>query len=497
MLDDYISIHHIHRKNTEDLGSSSEEEDFKEETPQIQIETHSCGTDQASEAGVDYNLDHDDDDIIPAGEPHVIVIGGGPAGILMAIILRQRGIRVTVLEKMETQDKWSSRSYSINLNQRGRNALFKAGVLDEVIEVSAQRYEIVVHDGITGKMTTIIPKYPPDVAVSRPDLTWALEQVLMEKYNTKVKRGARVNDFVLKRPDDMVEVVLKDGKSFVGTHLVGADGKWSTVRDSIPYFRQQAFLRSEPCWGVHMTAPELPPKWTKGSTVIFRPRKDAMFYVICAPLPSGKCSITMVCYDETLQRYPWLAPPIDSQKSWTSEQWKLDSKPSKADLNNGDAELSLNLEELFLMELPAFLDAGIDRRTLRTARIHPRVSWLDMNLPMQTTNNSSTTKNLARDESCLFGEARYSTPGGGVALVGDSCHACTASLGQGCNLALDSAVALGDAIDECSVGTPSNRNKISSNDLSLAFANYGRTRPEVVRPIQAASEAASKNSHKW
>mmetsp|Transcript_8697 Transcript_8697/g.18612 ORF Transcript_8697/g.18612 Transcript_8697/m.18612 type:complete len:262 (+) Transcript_8697:214-999(+) len=247
MLDDYISIHHIHRKNTEDLGSSSEEEDFKEETPQIQIETHSCGTDQASEAGVDYNLDHDDDDIIPAGEPHVIVIGGGPAGILMAIILRQRGIRVTVLEKMETQDKWSSRSYSINLNQRGRNALFKAGVLDEVIEVSAQRYEIVVHDGITGKMTTIIPKYPPDVAVSRPDLTWALEQVLMEKYNTKVKRGARVNDFVLKRPDDMVEVVLKDGKSFVGTHLVGADGKWSTVRDSIPYFRQQAFLRSEPC----------------------------------------------------------------------------------------------------------------------------------------------------------------------------------------------------------------------------------------------------------
>lgn len=103
MLDDYISIHHIHRKNTEDLGSSSEEEKFKEVTPQIQIETHSCGTDQASEARVDYNLDHDDDDIIAAGEPHVIVIGGGPAGILTAIILRQRGIRVTVLEKMEVR----------------------------------------------------------------------------------------------------------------------------------------------------------------------------------------------------------------------------------------------------------------------------------------------------------------------------------------------------------------------------------------------------------
>lgn len=146
---------------------------------------------------------------------------------------------------MQAQDTWSSRSYSINLNYRGRNALFEAGVLDEVLEVASQRDEIVVHDGITGRITTIIPKHPPDVAVSRPDLTLQLERVLLEKYRTKIRRGARVSDLVLNRKDDKVEVVLEDGASYLGTHLVGADGKWSAVREKVPYFVQQASMRTE------------------------------------------------------------------------------------------------------------------------------------------------------------------------------------------------------------------------------------------------------------
>lgn len=41
-----------------------------------------------------------EDDSIHQSNTHVIVVGGGPAGLLTAILLRQRGIRVTVLEKM-------------------------------------------------------------------------------------------------------------------------------------------------------------------------------------------------------------------------------------------------------------------------------------------------------------------------------------------------------------------------------------------------------------
>ena len=42
----------------------------------------------------------DDDSEFPKDEPHVIVVGGGPAGLLTAILLLQRGIHVTILEKL-------------------------------------------------------------------------------------------------------------------------------------------------------------------------------------------------------------------------------------------------------------------------------------------------------------------------------------------------------------------------------------------------------------
>lgn len=432
-------------------------------------------------------------------DPHVLVVGGGPCGLLTAILLRERGMHVTVLEKFPVRDKWSTKSYSINLGERGRTALLKAGLLDEVMEAAMPRDEIVVHDGISGRITTIIPKYPPDVALSRPDLSAALERVLLKKYQTKVRRGANVKELVLKRDDEKVEVILDNGESFVGTHLIGADGKWSAVRESVPYFSQQAMLRIEPSWGVHMTCPTIPSKWNKTSTVIFKPHKDAKFYVICAPLPSGACSITMVCFDETLERYPWLEPPPDRQKSWILEQVKRKQYYEDGP-ESDDIELGKKLDEMFREELPALLESGIGMETLKTAVIHPRVSWLEMVMHRDSEHRQRDDTNddggdinkpkTARADSSTHGDARYAL--GGIALVGDSCHACTASLGQGCNLALESAVSLAESIDAvCSNG------KITVDELSDAFILYGRTRPDDARNVQAASSAASRFSYKW
>ena len=252
-----------------------------------------------------------------------------------------------------------------------------------------------------------------------------------------------------------------------------------------------------------MTASELPANWCKHSALIYKPRKEAKFYVICAPLPSGTCSITMVCYDDTLKQYPWLKPPRDSQQSWTKEQWKRNHLSMENDSDGViRVELAEKLEEMFQVEMPGFLKAGIDKKTLQTATIHPRVSWLDMNLPQNEIDTVGGSRRnddgvkLERDNSFVTGDAKYSTPGGGIVLVGDSCHACTASLGQGCNLALESAMALANSIDE--IYSPSSSlETISVDDLSTAFSNYGETRPEVARPIQTASSAASKLSHKW
>merc|ERR1719445_1870803 len=121
-----------------------------------------------------------------------------------------------------------------------------------------------------------------------------------------------------------------------------------------------------------------------------------MFSVIVSPRPGGEgFSLSMVCYDETLERYPWLEPPSDARRDWKDER-------AAADLSSG-------LEELFRTELPA-LHEKLDGRTYESARVNRRATWLKM----------SSAEGVS-----------YS-PDGRVALVGDSCHAMTPSLGEGC-----------------------------------------------------------------
>jgi 2-polyprenyl-6-methoxyphenol hydroxylase-like FAD-dependent oxidoreductase len=66
--------------------------------------------------------------------PHVIICGGGPSGLLTSILLHKIGVRSTVLEKAREADEWSSKSYTIVLGERGCGALDKAGLMDAVKE---------------------------------------------------------------------------------------------------------------------------------------------------------------------------------------------------------------------------------------------------------------------------------------------------------------------------------------------------------------------------
>ena len=76
----------------------------------------------------------------------------------------------------------------------GRNALHNAGdtILDSVRNAATLRHEIAVHDGRTGKLVTLVPKHPPDMALSRPALSSILEKVLLERHQVEVRRGAKV-----------------------------------------------------------------------------------------------------------------------------------------------------------------------------------------------------------------------------------------------------------------------------------------------------------------
>eukprot|EP00965_Chrysotila_dentata_P254205 6211798-Pleurochrysis_carterae.AAC.2 len=65
--------------------------------------------------------------------PNILVAGGGPAGVLCALLFARRGLQTTLVERSSSLAKWdASRSYSINLNARGCSSLEKAGLLSAV-----------------------------------------------------------------------------------------------------------------------------------------------------------------------------------------------------------------------------------------------------------------------------------------------------------------------------------------------------------------------------
>ena len=82
---------------------------------------------------------------------------------------------------------------------------------------------------------------------------------------------------------------------------------------SISSLNSRAKMITSPSWGVGAISSTLPKGFKTDGTYVINPPKECMFYIIASRLPSEGMSISMVCYDETLEKYPWLAP-ADSMK---------------------------------------------------------------------------------------------------------------------------------------------------------------------------------------
>lgn len=397
---------------------------------------------------------------VTAASPHVIIAGGGPAGFLAALLLARRGIPTTVVEKTLKPDPWSTKSYSIVLTARGRNALQAAGILANVTEASAPRNCMIVMDH-EGRQKQF-PKNPPNIALSRPGLVQVLEGLAKQEDLVTIRRGKGISAATIQ--PDCIEVVLEDSTILQGTHVVGADGKWSAVRASLPHLDSQFRTTTEPSWGVHMMAPRLPSEWSTEGTLVCKPKNEAKFYIICAPLPSGECSMSLVCYDETLKDFPWLAPP-EKPNSSDEVGWEAEySARPQAEAVTSDDALVTRLEEMLTEYLPAFVQQ-LGKEPLCTAKINRRVSWLETTKPLE--------------------EVIYGTDDGRVVLIGDAAHAVTPSIGEGCNLSLESAVRLVAGLEQCD-------GPASIENVSAAFQQYSEARPKETIPVQARSAAASR-----
>jgi 2-polyprenyl-6-methoxyphenol hydroxylase-like FAD-dependent oxidoreductase len=420
-------------------------------------------------------------------EPTVVIAGGGPCGMLTAILLSDEdlgvGINTIVLERAPEPDEWSTKSYTIVLGDNGKSCLERGKCLAAATEIGRERKCVYFFDGTAGTLKKI-PKKSPAIGLSRPTLVRCLEDIASKHPRITVRRGAGVSKVVLDDLDDDhvgdggVNVHLEDGTVISASHAVGADGKWSKVRQSFSELESQASIKVEPSFGVHMMISSFPDGWAADGTYVVKPDDKYKFYIIAAPMPShvGGLSVSIVCYDETVELYPWLAPPDDMKsESYGKGGWE-DEYSAMPDYE-GDAALNLSeqLGALLQEAVPAFYNA-ISADDFKTARINRRVSWLDM----------AKVKDAAGDDK----EVTYTTSDGLVTLLGDAAHAMVPTMGEGCNTALQSAVKLADAIllemktnemDSC-----------TREAISNAFLKYGTSRHQEVAAIQVMSAARTR-----
>ncbi|WP_327357389.1 rifampin monooxygenase [Streptomyces sp. NBC_01304] len=155
----------------------------------------------------------------------VIVVGGGPTGLMLAAELRLHDVNVVVLEKLTEP---TSQSRGQGLHARSVEMMDQRGLLDRFLAVS-EKFSV---GGLFGGIAKPWPErldtaHPFGVATPQPLTEKILNERALE-LDTEIRRGSTV--VALSQDDDGVSVELADGTQLRSRYLVGCDGGRSAVR---------------------------------------------------------------------------------------------------------------------------------------------------------------------------------------------------------------------------------------------------------------------------
>ncbi|MGW1509399.1 rifampin monooxygenase [Streptomyces sp. NPDC002394] len=155
----------------------------------------------------------------------VIVVGGGPTGLMLASELRLHDVRVLVLEKL-AEPTLESRGQG--LHARSVEMMDQRGLLERFSETS-KKFSV---GGLFGGVMKAWPErldtaHPYGLATPQPDTERLLEERARE-LGAEIRRGSEVVG--LSQDEDGVTVGLADGTELRARYLAACDGGRSTVR---------------------------------------------------------------------------------------------------------------------------------------------------------------------------------------------------------------------------------------------------------------------------
>lgn len=165
----------------------------------------------------------------------VVVVGGGPVGLISAMALGLSGIEVLVLEKepMPAQHSRASTFHPASLEYFDRlgvaSELMALGIRAPVFQLRERRGDVVASFDL-GELSNIT-SFPFRVQCEQHKLCGILRSHLDNMENVEVRFGCEV--VAIDAEDDKSVVVCSDGSSVQARVVIAADGAHSKIRDSL------------------------------------------------------------------------------------------------------------------------------------------------------------------------------------------------------------------------------------------------------------------------
>lgn len=375
-------------------------------------------------------MEHNTNAPNPAANPrkNVVIVGAGPTGALTALYLAQMGWQVSVYERRPAQPDadGSRRAYNIVLNSRGLKAIAQAGV-----ELPPDK-RVVLQGNVrhTAKGAALSQGFSNSVSVDRTTLAQCLIQAGKDRYPSQIQYHFQ---HTLQTINVQAKTASFQGPT--GVHpqtfdlLIGADGAFSTVRAEmvaqLPGFQVQQ-------------------------------NQDQMQFKICqlgsaADLP-GATDIWAECFHTwpNVQPVSLLAPP-----STDGRLRGVLILPQQGEFTYEKLQTEAAIADLFTQKFPDIFPE------LRSKGFPPE--FVEDLLAQKAAYGGITTICNRFD-------------GDGVVLLGDAAHSVWASLGQGCNVALESCRVFAETLGQ------------NQGDLNQALATYTAIRKPDTDAIAKLSE---------
>jgi 2-polyprenyl-6-methoxyphenol hydroxylase-like FAD-dependent oxidoreductase len=163
----------------------------------------------------------------------VLVVGGGTAGSVLTLALRQRGLDVVLAER---QTEWRAIGHGITIQGNALRALREVGVADEVVAAGApfDRLRMRTVDGQLIQEIVSPPLGGEHLPPTMGSMRFRLQDILSRAVHASgadVRLGVSIQ--AVEETQDGVLATLSDGTADRYDLVVGADGVHSTVRSLI------------------------------------------------------------------------------------------------------------------------------------------------------------------------------------------------------------------------------------------------------------------------